>query len=207
MSAEATTTERDPYAEMRALAEQYQPRRKRVMVRRPVAPQDRYAKMIALAEKHCATERAAPLPALAPGSLLDTTKANRLTGRQRAIALMAGAVLCTVASLLYLSVREAAGWTAEARATHREAALIESEGLSARIDELNQQAEALERKATVLANYGQGVGFGQTGQDGNLLVAKADAILADRQRLRHEAGKLAWRQKMLQEDLFDVQSK
>ena len=209
MPAVVTATQKDQYAEMRALAEQYRaPTKKKVLVRRrPAAPQDRYAQMKALAEKHCESGNILQLPPLASENPLDMPQAGRLTGRQTVIALIAGVVLSIAAIMLYLSVREASSWTAEAKAQHHHAVLIESQTLTARIEELNHQAEALEKKADTLTHYGEDLRYGRSGQDGTAELDQAESILTDRMRLRHEAGKLGWKRKMLQEDLFDVQLK
>ena len=210
MPAEVATSKTDQYAEMRALAEQYQPptKKKKVLVRRrPAAPPDRYAQMQALAEKHCASENLLLLPPLVSDDPLALPQAVRLTGRRTAMAVIAGAVLCVTAVMLYLWVREVTSWKAEARARYQHAILIESQSLTARIEQLNQQAEALEKKADTLAHYGEDLRFGRPGQDGTAELDQAESILTDRMRLRHEAGKLGWKRKMLQEDLFDVQLK
>lgn len=100
-----------------------------------------------------------------------------------------------------LWAREAATWRDEELARQRQALVVQGRALHGQIESLTRQAERLEEKARMLAQYSTDQRFSFPGYDDTLLLKQTGDVLADRDRLLAEIEDRRRRLSRLRQDL------
>jgi hypothetical protein len=130
-----------------------------------------------------------------------------LRRKQLCLRALAGLALAGLSAVLISGLSASWSWSAEGRARRLAMVQYESRTLTGKITEMDQQVEALNRRAEVQANYIAELRSSPAFHDFTVDEAKATAISADLERLTREEAKLQRKLHQLGKEVVSLQVK